>query len=596
MLTLLETLQKQARDEPDRTYASYALSTDVSEGFRDVTVGDLVRAIDAFAWWLHAGWGRSEDFGTVAYIGPSDLRYAIFFYAAIKCGYKTLFISPLNSFEASKSILEATKCQRIFYAPPMGQVAKTLQSAAESRKTEIIQIASLDECLAAESNPYPYEKTFEEAKWDPIVVLHTSGTTGLPKPITMNFGFFSTTAEPVPAVPGYKDGSFKWFERRTFFGPFPPFHLGGIYSMMTIPVYFDATIIIPPAAPGAISGKALVGIMHRKKIEAMFCSPLSIEQAMHEPGGREKLREMHFIAFAGAPLPSWVGDDLSKHTIIMTFFGSTETGAMPTIPPHPDDWAYIKFNPCVGAVLEPMPTTFPFPSSSSSSTSISSSTTSSTNPPPPPPTTPHELVFPPTTDQAILRHRGNAWLSLPPETTANSEWRSRDLFVPHPDPDKAREGFWRFHGRVDDVVELASGARFFPAPWEAVVRGHARVAHCMVVGAGRGRAGVLVEPKEGWVEEGEGEVDGTVAAVNGGGGGVGEEGRRKREEEEERFMDEVWPAIERANEGVAEYARVAREMVRVVRPGSLFRAPKGTVIRRASGDGHREIIEEMYRG
>lgn len=95
-----------------------------------------------------------------------------------------------------------------------------------------------------------------------------------------------------------------------------------------------------------------------------------------------------------------------------------------------------------------------------------------------------------------------------------------------------------------------------------------RVAHCMVVGAGRSRPGVLVEPKEELVEE----------------------------EEKKRFVEEVWPVIERANEGVAECARVAREMVRVVRPGSLVRAPKGTVIRRASGEGHREVVEEMYRG
>lgn len=93
MLTILETLQKQAQNEPERIYASYALSPDLSEGFRDVTVGELLRAVDAFAWWLHNGWGRGEDFGTVAYIGPSDLRYAIFFFAAIKCGYKVCSIT-----------------------------------------------------------------------------------------------------------------------------------------------------------------------------------------------------------------------------------------------------------------------------------------------------------------------------------------------------------------------------------------------------------------------------------------------------------------------------------------------------------------------
>lgn len=88
-------------------------------------------------------------------------------------------MSPLNSFEASRSIVETTECLRIFYADPFAKVAKDLQSAAASRNLEVAQIASLDECLTAESTPYPYEKTFEEAKWDPIVIIHTSGTTGL---------------------------------------------------------------------------------------------------------------------------------------------------------------------------------------------------------------------------------------------------------------------------------------------------------------------------------------------------------------------------------------------------------------------------------
>ncbi|OJD31552.1 nrps-like enzyme [Diplodia corticola] len=617
MLTLLEALQKQAKEEPDRIYASYALSADLSDGFRNVTVGELLRAIDVLAWWLHNGWGRSEDFGTVAYVGSSDLRYAIFFYAAIKCGFKTLFISPLNSFEASKSIIESTTCQRIFYAPPMEQVAKTLSSTAAPRAVEVVQIASLEECLMADSTkPYPYEKTFEEAKWDPVVVIHTSGTTGLPKPMTMNFGFFSTVKEPVPPTPGYKDGSFAWFARRTFLGPFPPFHLGGVYTMMTIPVYFEATIVIPP--PTLALGETLVAIMHRKKIDLMFSSTLTIEQVMRvSPGGPEKLREMQFISFAGAPLPPWVGDDLSKHTVIKTFFGSTETGLIPTLPPHPDDWPYMKFDPCIGAVLDPC--TSPSSPADQNQNQTSPSRTC---------TTPHELTFPPTTDPAVLAHRGNAWLfPSPPDAphppadpssssssgaaTPTAAWRSRDLFTPHPLPAKARAGLWRFLGRVDDAVTLACGRRFFPGAWEAAVvrasaagdgggdadngeggseggggaggagtggteggggrSGGGAVAHCMVVGNGRARPGVLVEP---------------VAEL-----GTGAEA-------EERFVEEVaWPAVRRANEGVAEeWARVAREMVRVVRPGSLVRAPKGTVVRRASGEGHRGVIEEMYGG
>lgn len=40
-------------------------------------------------------------------------------------------------------------------------------------------IPTLDELLREEEVlPYPYEKSYEEAKDDPIFVLHTSGSTG----------------------------------------------------------------------------------------------------------------------------------------------------------------------------------------------------------------------------------------------------------------------------------------------------------------------------------------------------------------------------------------------------------------------------------
>lgn len=36
--------------------------------------------------------------------------------------------------------------------------------------------------------PFLYTKTFEEAEWDPLLILHTSGSTGLPKPIVVRQG------------------------------------------------------------------------------------------------------------------------------------------------------------------------------------------------------------------------------------------------------------------------------------------------------------------------------------------------------------------------------------------------------------------------
>ena len=48
--------------------------------------------------------------------------------------------------------------------------------------------------------PYLYEKTFEEAAHDPIVIVHTSGTTGMPKPILWTHAIYATIdAQMIPS-------------------------------------------------------------------------------------------------------------------------------------------------------------------------------------------------------------------------------------------------------------------------------------------------------------------------------------------------------------------------------------------------------------
>lgn len=52
-----------------------------------------------------------------------------------------------------------------------------------------IMVSAADQWFSEEKAPdFPYNRTFEEAKWDPFVVLHTSGSTGLPKPVVARQG------------------------------------------------------------------------------------------------------------------------------------------------------------------------------------------------------------------------------------------------------------------------------------------------------------------------------------------------------------------------------------------------------------------------
>lgn len=85
---LPSTLDELARKHPSRLYAAIPRSGTISDGFRDITVADIVRCVDFMAHWIEEKIGRSTSFETITYIGISDLRGPIFFLAAVKCGYK----------------------------------------------------------------------------------------------------------------------------------------------------------------------------------------------------------------------------------------------------------------------------------------------------------------------------------------------------------------------------------------------------------------------------------------------------------------------------------------------------------------------------
>ena len=85
---LPHVVDELAQSNPKRAYATIPLSSDISEGFRDVTTLEMAQAVNHFAFWLEKSFGRSSSFETISYMGIPDLRYAIVFLAAVKCGYK----------------------------------------------------------------------------------------------------------------------------------------------------------------------------------------------------------------------------------------------------------------------------------------------------------------------------------------------------------------------------------------------------------------------------------------------------------------------------------------------------------------------------
>lgn len=90
----------------------------------------------------------------------------------------------------------------------------------------VLDSPSLAELLENSYHHYPYRKTFAEARNEPFLVVHTSGTTATPKPIVFTHDFvasfiqFSQLAPP----PGF-ESQVALCQSNRFFVALPFFHV-----------------------------------------------------------------------------------------------------------------------------------------------------------------------------------------------------------------------------------------------------------------------------------------------------------------------------------------------------------------------------------
>lgn len=75
------------------------------------------------------------------------------------------------------SLLKTTECETIFYSEGMEARVKELEDESGTRLRSH-RMATLDELLSRTFRPYSYEQNFDEVETKPILVAHTSGSTG----------------------------------------------------------------------------------------------------------------------------------------------------------------------------------------------------------------------------------------------------------------------------------------------------------------------------------------------------------------------------------------------------------------------------------
>ncbi|KAI9874071.1 MAG: hypothetical protein M1830_010225, partial [Pleopsidium flavum] len=269
---LNHVVDDMARESSEELYAELPLSpTSFNAGFRQVTYRAFANAINGMAWWLHRTLGPGKNFETLLYLGPNDLRHNILLLGAVKSGYKMLFTSPHYSILAQVHLIKLVDCKTML--APAGR-PPVIDGILESYEMQVYQIPELEELFDQDHPHYPFEKTFEQARGEPLVVLHTSGTTGLPKPVIWTNEWAASFVRERRLAPplGFESSDNLLLGNRVL-SLMDPFHAAHFLASILFAIFCRTTVIYPLSAVPSSAELAVECLKHTKADAVMLLPP-----------------------------------------------------------------------------------------------------------------------------------------------------------------------------------------------------------------------------------------------------------------------------------------------------------------------------------
>ncbi|KAJ8128356.1 hypothetical protein O1611_g5279 [Lasiodiplodia mahajangana] len=499
-------------------------------GLEHISIDDVHNASNRAAWFLHRN--LVKDGEKFFYMGPNDIRYLIWVLGAMKSGKCVVCPSPSNTIPSNVRFFSTVGATKLLYAPESSSSLGPLLESIEKTITSIPTPSYLEMLGKEVVDEFPFPFTFDEVRDKPVMGLHTSGTSGHPKPIYWNHVAITSVTIPfdfntLPHAPKRPNLLFETLQGNNVFLPFPLYHFGGI-GMLLRSLPYSATVILP-AVGTTLSPKNFARILEISSATSTLTPPSLLEAMLSNPRELAALSKLKHVGYAGGPLNPIMGEKLAKVIPHMySVYGCTE-GAGPFFESTGDNtyWQGLKFIELGHRMDEVVPGLY-------------------------------ELVI----TRTDLVNRTQAYFHTCPHL---EEFRTSDLF----EPIEGSDGWWKFSGRTDNWITMSNGLKMDPTDMENTISAHPDVKGALIAGSHRIRLCLLIELRP--------EIE------------------LKSEAERQQKLDELWPKIDEANKAAPKFGRVPKELIIFTTLEKPFmRAGKGTIQRRLSIDAYEAEIEDLY--
>ncbi|RDB14628.1 Non-canonical non-ribosomal peptide synthetase FUB8 [Hypsizygus marmoreus] len=448
--SLPELIEFNAIHNPDHIFGVQSRS---GEGVApcEITFSQLQSGVEyASAWLVSSGCtsGRTKREQVVQPVGillGSDVGIFIYMAALLRIGTPVLLLSARLTPVAIAHLLKQTSPSCVLISSHVMRSSKEalglLRAEPATLVPNFIDVIGYEALL----NPHhalqgtqvpPVFSDYLREDLDAII-MHSSGTTGLPKPVFhgQTYALIYAACHRLP-------------EQREPFrfnvSTLPLYHGFGLLAP-TLSLSIGMPFIIPPASTIPTGRSALLAL-RTNGARYMFSVPSILEELVRLPGGEglDALRDLEIVAVGGAPMKENVGSELVAAGVkLLNHWGCTELGAIAPIErvPRGYDWHHLM------------------------------------------PRTDTDLKIVPLDDGSdsyrLIGHPPG-WKEL---------FEVQDLLLANPHDHKQ----YRIAGRADDLLVLSTGEKVRPTNMERAVSEHPDVKDVLAFGDGQVALGLLVE-------------------------------------------------------------------------------------------------------